>query len=948
MRDGRFVAGRALIAATLVLFLSVRADGQGTLAVRGHVLTLGKPATIVIEDGKIARLLAPGAAVPSGAKVIDLGSDGWVLPGLVLADSSEYAPAPADASAVNPAVRAVDGYDPFVPRPLLKASGVTSLYLSPGRNRLMPGCGSVVRVGVDPLDVVLEQRAALHVIVTPEAYNPPNLFKPAIPPGPDNPHTSPEQQFPRSRAGAFAALRQILAEGRALKAKTGSEESALPGNPRLAGVVEVLDGKRPLRVRAERAADIRALIEIVSGTEIKLVIEGGTEAWRVADELAKAKAGVILRAGTPPSGRLAQPEPFESDRGRGHPAAARRLTAAGVRVALVPARDGGAEDLLWYALDALPGAAGIDAVTATAADLVGVGSQAGRIAAGRSADLCVFDRDPTTHPEARPVVVISRGQVIHDLTEGDRPIAVLAKRVHTVSGDVIEDGVVVIDDGKIVAVGKDVVIPNGARRIVTETVIPGLIDAGGQVGIRSLRDAGDAGIQPGVALPPQGMDKRPSDLFDPTFPNVRPLAESGVTTIAVTPSGGQTTCGVLSVMKTSGRAGDASVVRAIGGLLLDYSRAKGAPGTLLSGLKKQLTSGKKYKDSWDKYEKDLAKWKKENPDAARKTSRERKVGKVSSPTVYDPLTGTWEGTIVGFDIESKKATLSVSLKEDKAKGTITVEDVFDAQAFDVTFKDDAFKIEVVVDGQKHRFTSNLADEQVSVSWEKDDAWQGFGSLRRISGVPVHEEKAKDAGKKDDAAKKDEKGKSKERPKEPKKVAAQEPYRALLEAEIPVFVGLADERVAKAIVKLLRDDFELTTVVISPGVIPKLSDFLAEQGCGYAPPGNPVLQIKGKRVVTTLEAVRKQIPVAMRSGWNGDGRTLYAAAAYAVRCGVRSGDALKMVTRWSALILNVADRVGAIEAGLDADLVLLSGPVFQPGTRVNQVMIDGRFVGEESR
>ena len=89
-------------------------------------------------------------------------------------------------------------------------------------------------------------------------------------------------------------------------------------------------------------------------------------------------------------------------------------------------------------------------------------------------------------------------------------------------------------------------------------------------------------------------------------------------------------------------------------------------------------------------------------------------------------------------------------------------------------------------------------------------------------------------------------------------------------------------------------------------------------------------------------------MAMRSGWNGDGRTLYAAAAYAVRCGVRSGDALKMVTRWSALILNVADRVGAIEAGLDADLVLLSGPVFQPGTRVNQVMIDGRFVGEESR
>ena len=37
---------------------------------------------------------------------------------------------------------------------------------------------------------------------------------------------------------------------------------------------------------------------------------------------------------------------------------------------------------------------------------------------------------------------------------------------------------------------------------------------------------------------------------------------------------------------------------------------------------------------------------------------------------------------------------------------------------------------------------------------------------------------------------------------------------------------------------------------------------------------------------------------------------------------------------------------AIEAGLDADLVLLTGRVFEPGTRVQRVMVDGRFVGEE--
>ena len=121
--------------------------------------------------------------------------------------------------------------------------------------------------------------------------------------------------------------------------------------------------------------------------------------------------------------------------------------------------------------------------------------------------------------------------------------------------------------------------------------------------------------------------------------------------------------------------------------------------------------------------------------------------------------------------------------------------------------------------------------------------------------------------------------------------------------------------------------------------------LADNGCGYAPAGNPVVRAKGKRVVTALEAVRKNIPVAMRSGWGGDGRTLYAAASHAVRCGVKPADAMKMVTYWSALILNVADRVGAIAAGLDADLLIVKGSAFAPGSRVERVMIDGRFIDE---
>jgi len=935
---------------------AVAVPAQPTLAVRGHLPSAGERVTVLVEDGRVVRIAEADAALSPKTRLIDLGPQTWLLPGFVLADSVSYASTKEPDLALTPDARAADAYDSFEPRPALLGSGVTALYLSPGRRRLVPGCGSVVRIGADPMEAVLEAQAALHVVVTREAYDPPGLFTPSVPPGPDNPNAPPERQFPRSRAGTLAALRQLVAEATASRDGSGPSSSGLPGTPSLDGFVEILGGQRPLRVRAELAADIRAVAELVDGTSIRLVIEGGTEAWRVAALLGKVGAGVILRAGTPRSGGLTSPDRCPYDRGRGHPDAARVLTDAGVQVALVPPRDGGAADLLWYAQDALPGEAGVAAITSTAARLTGVDAVAGTLATGRPADLCVFDRDPMAHPEARPSVVLAGGKVIHDLTAKDRPVAVSARRIHTASGGVIHDGTVLVDKGKIVAVGTDVVIPNGARRVTADTVIPGLIDAGGQVGIRSLKDGGSQGMQRGGTLPTLGIDKRPSQYFDPEFPDVRPLALSGVTSVAVTPTGGQPVSGVLSMVKTSGEAGDESLVKELAGVLLDYSKAKGSPDKLVASLKSKLDSGKKYRESWEKYEAALKKWKAENPDAARQAARERKVGKVSAPTVFDPLTGTWDGEMVGFDVDRKQVDLSLRLTDDKVTGSIEVDELLAKRSFEATFKDDAFKVEFELDGAKHVMTCSVDADRLGISWQEDGRWRGFSTLSRTSNTPTHEDskdkkpdskggsedaKPKDSEKKESASKK-----GKEAPKAPKKDPAKEPYRALLDTNIPVFVGVQDERIARALVKLLRDDFELTTVVMSPSVLPRLGEFLADKGCGFAPVGSPVLRVKGEQVVPVQEAVRRRIPVAMRSGWGGDGRTLYAAAAYAVRSGVRSSDALNAVTYWSALMLNVADRVGSLQAGLDADLVLLDGPLFKPGTRIDQVMIDGQFVEKE--
>lgn len=64
------------------------------------------------------------------------------------------------------------------------------------------------------------------------------------------------------------------------------------------------------------------------------------------------------------------------------------------------------------------------------------------------------------------------------------------------------------------------------------------------------------------------------------------------------------------------------------------------------------------------------------------------------------------------------------------------------------------------------------------------------------------------------------------------------------------------------------------------------------------------------------------------------------AALGMRYGMPENEALKGVTINAAKIARVADRVGSIETGKDADLVVLDGPWYEPKTRVDRVYVDG--------
>ncbi len=120
----------------------------------------------------------------------------------------------------------------------------------------------------------------------------------------------------------------------------------------------------------------------------------------------------------------------------------------------------------------------------------------------------------------------------------DHPIALVGATVHPVSGPPIENGTVVFDGGKIVAIGRDVAIPDKAERIDVQGkhIFPGLIDANSQLGLVEVpsvagsRDQSETGlVNPNV---------RAEVAVNPDSELIPVGRSGGVLTVLTVPSGG--------------------------------------------------------------------------------------------------------------------------------------------------------------------------------------------------------------------------------------------------------------------------------------------------------------------------------------------------------------------------------------------------------------------------
>jgi imidazolonepropionase-like amidohydrolase len=147
---------------------------------------------------------------------------------------------------------------------------------------------------------------------------------------------------------------------------------------------------------------------------------------------------------------------------------------------------------------------------------------------------------------------------------------------------------------------------------------------------------------------------------------------------------------------------------------------------------------------------------------------------------------------------------------------------------------------------------------------------------------------------------------------------------------------------------LRDEFGFRVVLHHVSDAPKVADEIAAAGVGSSlilvdsPGGKLEARDVGFEAGGVLE--RAGAAVAFHTDdWITDSRLFLRTAALAVRAGMSREGALRALTIVPAGMLDLEDRVGSLEVGKDADLVLLDGDPLSVYTKVLGTWVDGTRV-----
>jgi imidazolonepropionase-like amidohydrolase len=170
--------------------------------------------------------------------------------------------------------------------------------------------------------------------------------------------------------------------------------------------------------------------------------------------------------------------------------------------------------------------------------------------------------------------------------------------IHTAAGSVIESGTVVIQGGKITAVGSDVRIPADvdAVDVSGKTIIPGMLDNHSHIGF-AVSDVNERS----TTFTPR---YRIMDVLSPDDQYWYDAVDGGVTTIVTGPGSGSVSSGQSAVVKTWGPDWESRILDPSGGLKIAMGAKRPHTGTSMattSMLREQFTRAREYQAATDRW-----------------------------------------------------------------------------------------------------------------------------------------------------------------------------------------------------------------------------------------------------------------------------------------------------------------------------------------------------------
>jgi imidazolonepropionase-like amidohydrolase len=159
------------------------------------------------------------------------------------------------------------------------------------------------------------------------------------------------------------------------------------------------------------------------------------------------------------------------------------------------------------------------------------------------------------------------GSTASSSTVSSSTVAITGGRVVPVTADPVENGTVLIEDGKITAVGADLAVPDGAQVIdaAGQWVLPGFIEVHGHVGVHEEAQ-GWAGSDTNEMTEPVTAQVRALDAINPADLGFRDAITGGVLAVNVNPGSGNPIGGQTVALRCWGRTVDEMLLREPSGL----------------------------------------------------------------------------------------------------------------------------------------------------------------------------------------------------------------------------------------------------------------------------------------------------------------------------------------------------------------------------------------------